>query len=97
MARARFFLFLPFLLTLVACGRGDEGALKVAFIDTPESLYQTGVRLSAGAQHLRAATGAGLVALNANGEGYPSSAVAARIGWTVPWARVQPRTSTPTR
>ena len=74
MARARFFLFLPFLLTLVACGRGDEGALKVAFIDTPESLYQTGVRLSAGAQHLRAATGAGLVALNANGEVIPALA-----------------------
>lgn len=70
----RLLLVLPFLLSLPACGRGDEGALEVAFIDTPESLYRMGVRLSAGAQHLRGATRAGLVALDANGDVIPALA-----------------------
>ena len=61
------------VLALAGCGRND-GALEVAFIDTPEQLFATGVRLSAGAQHLRAATDAGLVALNAQGEVVPALA-----------------------
>jgi ABC-type transport system substrate-binding protein len=73
MARARL-LILSFLLPLAACGLGDDGALEVAFIDTPESLYREGVRLSPGAQHVRAAVGAGLVSLNANGEVIPALA-----------------------
>src|SRR5690606_2382510 len=46
----------------------------VAFIDTPEGLFGGGVRLSAGGQHVHAATGAGLVALNAQGEVIPALA-----------------------
>jgi ABC-type transport system substrate-binding protein len=61
-------------LPLAGCGRGDGGALEVAFIDTPESLYRTGARLSEGAQHVRAATGAGLIGLDANGEVIPALA-----------------------
>jgi oligopeptide transport system substrate-binding protein len=74
MARARLLFVLPFLLSLVACGRSDEGTLEVAFIDTPEGLYRSGVRLSAGAQHLRGATHAGLIALDANGDVIPALA-----------------------
>jgi oligopeptide transport system substrate-binding protein len=68
-------LLVPVLaaLALAGCGRND-GAVEVAFIDTPEQLFAGGVRLSAGAQHLRAATGAGLVALNAQGEVIPALA-----------------------
>jgi oligopeptide transport system substrate-binding protein len=67
-------IFVPVLvLALAGCGRND-GAVEVAFIDTPEQLFATGVRLSPGAQHLRAATGAGLVALNAQGEVIPALA-----------------------
>lgn len=60
-------------LALAGCGRND-GAVEVAFIDTPEQLFASGVRLSSGAQHLRAATGAGLVALDAQGEVIPALA-----------------------
>lgn len=68
-------LIVPFLaLVLAGCGRGEDGAVQVAFIDTPESLFAGGVRLSAGAQHLRAATGAGLVALDAQGDVVPALA-----------------------
>ncbi|MEO6387926.1 MAG: ABC transporter substrate-binding protein [Croceibacterium sp.] len=62
------------LLALAACGRGNDGALKVVFIDSPDSLYGKGVRLSAGAQHVRAATDAGLVALNSQGDVIPALA-----------------------
>ncbi|OYW46065.1 MAG: hypothetical protein B7Z08_06800 [Sphingomonadales bacterium 32-68-7] len=61
------------MFALAGCDGGD-GALKVAFIDMPEDLFAPGVRLSAGAQHLRAATGAGLVALDAQGEVVPALA-----------------------
>src|SRR6187399_1427365 len=73
MARRR--LIAPFLaaLALAGCGRND-GAVEVAFIDTPGQLFASGLRLSAGAQHLRAATDAGLVALNAQGEVIPALA-----------------------
>ena len=71
MAR-RFFVPLALLL-LAACGRGD-GALKVAFIDSREGLFAGGARLSPGAQALRAATGAGLVALDEKGEVVPALA-----------------------
>src|SRR6186713_3483335 len=73
MARPKFLA--PFLaaLALAGCGRND-GAVEVAFIDTPEQLFAGGVRLSAGAQHLRAATDAGLVSLDAQGEVIPALA-----------------------
>ncbi len=74
MARLGFLLFIALALPLGGCGRADDGALEVAFIDTPEDLYRTGVRLSEGGQHVRAATGAGLVALDANGEAIPALA-----------------------
>ena len=68
-------LTVPLLAALLAgCWGTDDGAVDVAFIDTPESLFASGVRLSAGAQHLRAATGAGLVALDAEGETVPALA-----------------------
>jgi oligopeptide transport system substrate-binding protein len=68
-------LILPLLASALAgCGRSDDGAVQVAFIDTPENLFATGVRLSAGAQHLRAATGAGLVSLDAQGDVIPALA-----------------------
>ena len=63
MARYRPFVLLLSVLVLGACGR-NNGAVEVAFIDTPEQLFDEGLRLSAGAQHLRAATDAGLVALD---------------------------------
>ena len=74
MARPGFLLLMALALPLAGCGRGDDGALAVAFIDTPENLYGTGVRLSEGGQHVRAATGAGLIALDANGEVIPALA-----------------------
>jgi len=68
-------LLLPFLaiVALAGCGRHD-GAVEVGFIDTPEQLFAHGLRLSAGAQHLHAATGAGLVALDAQGGVVPALA-----------------------
>lgn len=62
------------LLALAACGRSDSGALPVDFIDTPDSLFGENADLSAGARHVRAATGAGLVALDAQGEVIPALA-----------------------
>jgi ABC-type transport system substrate-binding protein len=68
-------LLLPLIaLALAGCGRDDDGAVQVAFIDTQEDMFATGVRLSSGAQHLRAATAAGLVSLNAQGEVVPALA-----------------------
>jgi ABC-type transport system substrate-binding protein len=68
-------LALPLLaLTLAGCGRSDDGAVQVAFIDTPENLFDDGVRLSPGAQHLRGATAAGLVSLDAGGDVIPALA-----------------------
>ena len=59
---------------LAACGGRDDSALDVGFIDTEESFFSEGLRLSTGAQHVRAATRAGLVALNAQGEVVPALA-----------------------
>src|SRR5687768_5981644 len=68
-------LLLPLLASALAgCWRSDDGAVQVVFIDTPESLFASGVRLSPGAQHLRAATGAGLVTLDTQGEVIPALA-----------------------
>jgi ABC-type transport system substrate-binding protein len=68
-------LTLPLLaLALAGCGRGGDGAVQVVFIDTPENMFASGVRLSPAAQHLRAATGAGLVTLDAQGEVIPALA-----------------------
>lgn len=71
---ARWLIAPVLALVLSGCGRGDDGSVEVAFIDTPESLFADGLRLSAGAQHLRAATDAGLVALDAQGDVIPALA-----------------------
>src|SRR6478609_1046105 len=73
MAWCRIFVPVLAALAVAGCGRSD-GAVEVAIIDTPEQLFGSGVRLSSGAQHLRAATGAGLVALDAEGEVIPALA-----------------------
>jgi ABC-type oligopeptide transport system substrate-binding subunit len=70
----RFWLAL-LLLTLVSCGPSNGGGpVNVAIIGTPESLFQQGVRLSPAAQHLRAASFEGLVALDPGGQVVPALA-----------------------
>jgi ABC-type oligopeptide transport system substrate-binding subunit len=62
-------------LALSSCrGSGGDGQLDVAFIGEPTSLFQQGVRLSSGAQHLRSASYEGLVALDPSGQVVPSLA-----------------------
>lgn len=70
-------LFLAPLLALTAgsCGPADGGGpIAVAVIGTPESLFQQGVRLAPAAQHLRAATFEGIVALDPGGQVVPAIA-----------------------
>ncbi len=61
-------------VALAACGQRDDGTLDVAVIGDGEALFATGARLSPGAQHLRAATRSGLVALDAQGDVVPALA-----------------------
>ncbi len=62
-------------LGLSACGPGaDSGPIDVAIIGEPQTLYQQGVRLSPAAQHLRAASYEGLVALDPSGQIIPAIA-----------------------
>jgi ABC-type transport system substrate-binding protein len=72
----RWWLLVPLLTAALAagCARNDDGALQVAFIESPENLFGGGLRLFPGARHLHAATEAGLVALNAQGEVIPALA-----------------------
>jgi oligopeptide transport system substrate-binding protein len=71
----RICVFLMACLGLVACGpSGGSGTLNLAIIGDGASLYQTGVRLSPGAQALRAATEEGLVALDPAGQVVPALA-----------------------
>lgn len=62
------------LLALAACGKGSGSALEVAFIGDEEEVNLSGVRLSPLGQHLRAATAAGLVGLDAEGQVVPQLA-----------------------
>jgi ABC-type transport system substrate-binding protein len=55
------------LLGLAACGRSSD-ALEIAFIGSDDDLANRGLRMSLGAAHVRAATGAGLVGLDADGQ-----------------------------
>jgi len=65
----------PFAALLLAgCGNADEGTFEIAWIGTEESLFAPGNRLSAGAQHLRGATGWGLVTLDPQGDVTPALA-----------------------
>ncbi|QFT76124.1 ABC transporter substrate-binding protein [Erythrobacter sp. THAF29] len=71
----RFILPLLTVLTISACGPSNgSGPVDVAIIGDPESLFQQGVRLSPAAQHLRAASFEGLVALDPAGQIVPAIA-----------------------
>jgi len=61
-------------LTLTGCGKGSDGPLNVGVMGSEDSVFARGVRLAPGAQELRSATGAGLVALDAQGEIEPALA-----------------------
>jgi len=66
---------LALALALAACGPSNgSGPIGVAMIGTPDSLFQQGVRLAPAAQHLRAATFEGLVALDPAGQVVPALA-----------------------
>src|SRR6478736_3191652 len=73
--RGRLFptIIIGALLALAACGHSD-GPLEVAIIGNKDEVFVGGVRLSEGAQVFRGATGAGLVALDAQGEIAPALA-----------------------
>ncbi|MEO0689447.1 MAG: ABC transporter substrate-binding protein [Pseudomonadota bacterium] len=73
----RFTLGLCVLAASALCGCspfGADGPIEVAVIGNPSSLFERGVRLSPGAQHVRAASTEGLVALNASGQVVPALA-----------------------
>ncbi|TAD76439.1 MAG: peptide ABC transporter substrate-binding protein [Sphingomonadales bacterium] len=71
----RFWLPLLAALALSSCGPSDGGgAVEVAIIGAPGSLYQQGVRLAPPAQHVRGATFEGLVALDQAGQVVPAIA-----------------------
>lgn len=60
---------------LCACGpAADFGPIDVAVVGEEESLFSSGVRLSPGAQHIRAASHEGLVALDQSGQVIPAIA-----------------------
>jgi ABC-type transport system substrate-binding protein len=62
------------LCALAACGRGKGDALEVAFIAGEKDLLESGLRLSPAGQHVRAATAAGLVGLDDDGQVVPALA-----------------------
>ena len=76
MARRLSFTFCLFgVSALSACSPfGTDGPIEVAVIGNPSSLFESGVRLSPGAQHVRAASIEGLVGLNASGQVVPALA-----------------------
>jgi ABC-type transport system substrate-binding protein len=65
---------LALLLALTGCGKNSGGPLRVGLIGDDDSVLAGGVRLSEAAQEVRSATGAGLVALDAQGEIEPALA-----------------------
>lgn len=67
-------LLLLSFVALQGCGSSDDGALPLSFIGEEEVLFSTGLRLSDGAQHVRAATHTGLVTRDAQGEIIPALA-----------------------
>jgi oligopeptide transport system substrate-binding protein len=74
MARRALLPLLSAALVLSGCARSGDGALAIAFVDSPEGLFASNLELSSGAQHVRAATRAGLVVFNAQGEVIPGLA-----------------------
>lgn len=72
---ARIWFSILLIIATAACGSsGDSGPVNVAVIGNSEALFQKGVRLSYGAQHLRAATHEGLVSLDSTGQVVPALA-----------------------
>jgi ABC-type transport system substrate-binding protein len=59
---------------LASCGGHSDGPLAIAIIGSNDEVFATGLRLSEGAQVVRGATGAGLVALDGQGEIEPALA-----------------------
>ena len=73
MLRVSFIFILS--LALSACGSAaDRGPVNVALIGEQDALFEDGVRLSAAAQHIRATTNEGLVALDPAGQVIPAIA-----------------------
>ena len=72
--RASLGVALAMLVALAGCGKGSDGPLSVGVIGTEPSVFASGLRISQGAQELRSATTAGLVALDAQGEIEPALA-----------------------
>ncbi len=71
----RFWVSLLAALVLSSCGpSGGSGPIEVAIIGAPDNLTQQGVRLSPAAQHMRAATFEGMVALDQAGQVVPAIA-----------------------
>lgn len=67
-------LVLALALAGTACGRSDDGALKVAIIGETDQLFEDGVLLSPAGQHVHAAIKEGLVGLDADGRVTPALA-----------------------
>ncbi|WP_241657398.1 ABC transporter substrate-binding protein [Aurantiacibacter suaedae] len=61
-------------LSLAGCGQSSDGEFTVAWIGDDDDLLAEGLRLSSGAQLVRAATESGLVTLDARGEVVPALA-----------------------
>ena len=71
----RFWMPLLAALAVCSCGpSGGGGPLEVAVIGAPDDPFEQGVRLSPAAQHMRAATHEGLVALDPTGQVVPAIA-----------------------
>ena len=73
MALRQILVSLMLAALLAGCGSRDD-ALDVALIDTEQTAFEEGLRLSPAAQQVRAASEAGLVAFNAQGEVVPALA-----------------------
>lgn len=74
MIARNLFSLVALCTALAACGSSDDGAVDVALIGSPERVLTSSLRLSSPAQHVRAATQSGLVALNPQGETVPALA-----------------------
>jgi ABC-type transport system substrate-binding protein len=74
MARRSCFLALFLVLFAAGCGRGNDGALRIAIIGSGDDPFEQGLRLSSAGQYVRAATVEGLVGLDAQGQVTPALA-----------------------